>query len=107
MDEKMAVKPKRQKLKVIPSLEEIQTMAQECKKCMECVRSCPNGMDVQGAVLAAATGNFEPLKDIYNNCIGCARCESACPNDYFLHSWMVAASQTECDQEKWLVRKIG
>jgi acetyl-CoA decarbonylase/synthase complex subunit alpha len=100
----MAIKPKRKKFSIIPSKEEIQKMAQECKKCWECVRACPNGSSVMSAVQAAALGNFQPLKDIYDECIGCGRCEAACPNDFMLHSWMVAAAEEECKQENYMVR---
>ncbi|MHA1905172.1 MAG: CO dehydrogenase/acetyl-CoA synthase complex subunit alpha, partial [Candidatus Thorarchaeota archaeon] len=100
----IAVQPKRKKLKVIPSKKKIQKMAADCKKCMECVRACPNDQNVQEAVLAAQVGNFEPLREVYHDCIGCARCESACPNDYDLHSWMVAAAQQDCENESYKVR---
>ena len=100
----LAMKPIRAKKKFLPSKKAIQKMAEECKKCMECVRACPNNQNVQEAVLAAATGNMEPLREIYNECIGCARCESACPNDYDLHSWMVVAGEEDCANETYMVR---
>ena len=79
-------------------------MAEDCKKCMECVRACPNDQPIQEAVLAAQVGNLEPLREIYHNCIGCARCESACPNEYDLHSWMVVAAQEDCKKDTYKVR---
>jgi len=100
----LALKPTRRKKKYFPSKRQIQKMAEECKKCMECVRACPNDQNVQEAVLAAQTGNLEPLREIYHNCIGCARCESACPNDYDLHSWMVVAAEEDCKNETHIVR---
>ncbi len=100
----MAIMPARRKKKYFPSEKKIQKMAMDCKKCMECVRACPNDQNVQEAVLAAQTGNMQPLRDIYENCIGCARCESACPNDYDLHSWMVAVSEESCTNETHMVR---
>ncbi len=100
----LALKPTRRKKKYFPSKKQIQKMAEECKKCMECVRACPNDQNVQEAVLAAQTGNLEPLREIYHNCIGCARCESACPNDYDLHSWMVVAAEEDCKNETHIVR---
>ncbi len=100
----LALKPIRRKKKYFPSKKQIQKMAAECNKCMECVRACPNNQGVQEAVLAASTGNFQPLRDVYQNCIGCARCESACPNDFDLHSWMVVAAEEDCKNETNMVR---
>jgi acetyl-CoA decarbonylase/synthase complex subunit alpha len=100
----LAIKPARRKKKYFPTKKQIQKMAEECKKCMECVRACPNDQNVQEAVLAAQTGNFELLREVYENCIGCARCESACPNDYDLHSWMVVAAADDCKNETHMVR---
>ncbi len=100
----IALKPKRRKMKFFPSAKKIQKMAEECKKCSECIRACPNDQNVMEAVLAAQTGNMEPLREVYRNCIGCARCESACPNDYELHSWMVAVSEEDCKNETHIVR---
>ncbi|MFW9965760.1 MAG: CO dehydrogenase/acetyl-CoA synthase complex subunit alpha, partial [Candidatus Thorarchaeota archaeon] len=100
----IALKPQRRKMKFFPSAKQIQKMAEECTKCSECIRSCPNDQNVMDAVLAAQTGNMQPLRDVYKNCIGCARCESACPNDYELHSWMVAVSEEDCRNETHIVR---
>ncbi|MFX1369667.1 MAG: CO dehydrogenase/acetyl-CoA synthase complex subunit alpha [Promethearchaeota archaeon] len=100
----IALKPKRRKMKFLPTKKQIQKMAEECKKCSECIRACPNDQNVMEAVLAAQTGNLQPLRDVYHNCIGCARCESACPNDYDLHSWMVAAAEQDCKDETHIVR---
>ena len=100
----IALKPSRRKMKFFPTKKQIQAMAAECKKCSECIRACPNNQNVMEAVLAAETGNMEPLREVYKNCIGCARCESACPNDYDLHSWMVVAGEQDCKDEKFMVR---
>jgi len=100
----LAVMPKRRKMKFFPTKKQIQKMAQDCKKCSECIRSCPNNQPIMEAVLAAQTGNFEPLRDVYHNCIGCARCESACPNGYDLHSWMVVAAEKDCKDEIYKLR---
>ncbi|MFQ5833610.1 MAG: CO dehydrogenase/acetyl-CoA synthase complex subunit alpha [Candidatus Thorarchaeota archaeon] len=100
----IALHPIRKKKRILPSKAKIKKMAESCKKCMECVRSCPNDQPVQEAVLAAAVGNYEPLREVYHNCIGCARCESACPNEYDLHGWMVVAAMDECKNEKYVLR---
>lgn len=100
----LAVKPKRRKMKFFPSKKQMQKMAEECTKCSECIRACPNDQNVMEAVLAAQVGNFEPLREVYHNCIGCARCESACPNDFELHGWMAAAAEADCKEETHMVR---
>jgi len=100
----LAIKPRRRKMKFFPTKKQIQKMAMDCKKCSECIRACPNDQNVMEAVLAAQTGNLEPLHEVYKNCIGCARCESACPNDYDLHSWMVVAGEADCKDETYMVR---
>ena len=100
----LELKPKRRKMRFFPSKKKIQKMAEDCKKCSECIRACPNNQNVMEAVLAAQVGNFEPLREVYRNCIGCARCESACPNGYDLHSWMVVAGESDCKDEKYMVR---
>ncbi|MHA2352387.1 MAG: CO dehydrogenase/acetyl-CoA synthase complex subunit alpha, partial [Candidatus Thorarchaeota archaeon] len=100
----LAVKEKRRKMKFFPTKKKMQKLAEDCKKCSECIRACPNDQNVMEAVLAAQVGNFEPLREVYHNCIGCARCESACPNDYDLHSWMAAAAEADCKEETHVVR---
>ncbi|MFW9794542.1 MAG: CO dehydrogenase/acetyl-CoA synthase complex subunit alpha [Candidatus Thorarchaeota archaeon] len=100
----LAIKDKRRKMKFFPSKKKMQKLAEDCKKCSECIRACPNDQNVMEAVLAAQVGNFEPLREVYQNCIGCARCESACPNEYDLHSWMVAAAEADCKEETHVVR---
>ncbi|MHA1930576.1 MAG: CO dehydrogenase/acetyl-CoA synthase complex subunit alpha [Candidatus Thorarchaeota archaeon] len=100
----LAVKPARRKKKFFPSKKQIQKLAETCKKCMECVRACPNNLNVQEAVLAASTGNMALLREVYDDCLGCARCESACPNDFELHSWMVVVSEDSIKNEKHIVR---
>jgi len=100
----IALKPVRRKKKYFPSEKTIQKLAAECKKCMECVRACPNDQNVQEAVLAAAEGNMDLLREVYDSCIGCVRCESACPNDFELHTWMVAVSHESRKNETHIVR---
>jgi len=74
----MNVAPKRKGFKTL-TREEVSTLAQKCRNCMECVRACPNNLPIVNAVRAAAQGDFSLLGDIYPLCVGCGRCESACP----------------------------
>ncbi len=100
----MAVAPKRKKLKLLPKAEEIIEAAQECTKCNECQRACPNNQPIPEALKAAAKGDLNPLAEILEDCIGCARCDSACPNDFPLHSFMVKAGEKSLVNEKFRMR---
>jgi acetyl-CoA decarbonylase/synthase complex subunit alpha len=98
------VAPKRNKLSVIPKIEEIIEAARKCTQCNECTRACPNNMPIPDAMKEAAKGNFNPLAEILDGCIGCARCDSACPNDFPLHSFIVKAGEKELWNEKFKMR---
>ncbi|UCG37597.1 MAG: CO dehydrogenase/acetyl-CoA synthase complex subunit epsilon [Candidatus Bathyarchaeota archaeon] len=100
----IAVAPKRNKLKIIPEVEEIVSAAAECTSCNECVRACPNNQPISTAIKAAAKGDLNPLADILEECVGCARCDSACPNDLPLHSFMVKAGEGSLQKEKFKMR---
>ncbi len=100
----IAVTPKRNKFSVIPDLETIKAAGAACTGCNECVRACPNNQPIPEAMKAAAEGDFDLFREIYDNCIGCARCDSACPKDFPLHSYMVKAGEQKDLNEKFLMR---
>ncbi|UCH37155.1 MAG: CO dehydrogenase/acetyl-CoA synthase complex subunit epsilon [Candidatus Bathyarchaeota archaeon] len=100
----MAVAPQRQKFNIIPELDEIESSAQGCTQCNDCVRACPNNQPIPEAMKAAAEGDLNPLAQILENCVGCARCDSACPNDFPLHSYMVKAGEDKLLEEKYKMR---
>jgi acetyl-CoA decarbonylase/synthase complex subunit alpha len=97
----MAVAPKRNRLKVIPTAEEIVEAAKACTQCDECRRACPNDKPIPEAMKAAATGDLNPLAEILESCVGCARCDSACPNDFPLHSFSVKAGEESLTSERF------
>ena len=100
----LAVQPKRRKAGILPSKRKIVEEAKKCRKCYECVRACPNNLPIMEAVQAAAKGDLEPLRNLYDPCIGCARCESACPSGFQLHGWIVAAAKKDWAEESFMVR---
>jgi acetyl-CoA decarbonylase/synthase complex subunit alpha len=100
----MAVAPVRQKVNVIPEIDEIVSSAQECSQCNDCIRACPNNQPIPEAMKAAAEGDLNPLAQILEYCVGCARCDSACPNDFPLHSYMVKAGEDQLLEEKYKMR---
>ena len=100
----IAVAPKRQKLNIIPEIDEIIAYSQECTQCNDCMRACPNNQPIPAAIKAAAGGDLNPLAAILDNCVGCARCDSACPNDFPLHSFMVKAGEDKLVEEKFKIR---
>ncbi|MFQ6065505.1 MAG: 4Fe-4S dicluster domain-containing protein, partial [Candidatus Bathyarchaeia archaeon] len=100
----MAVAPKRNKFKIIPKIEEIIKAGEECTRCNECMRACPNNQPIPEAMKAAAKGDLNPLAEILESCVGCARCDSACPNDFPLHSFIVKAGEKQLWEEKFKMR---
>jgi len=87
------IAPIRKKYRVLPSVEEIISLAKTCRQCNMCQRSCPQDLKIPAALKAAAEGNIAPLTDLYESCIGCGRCEEACPVKLQIHSFIVKAGE--------------
>jgi acetyl-CoA decarbonylase/synthase complex subunit alpha len=83
----------RNKLKNLPTFEELIKEAKTCRQCNLCQRSCPQDLKIPAALKAAAEGNMAPLTDLYEYCIGCGRCEEACPQKLNIHSMIVKAGE--------------
>jgi len=98
------VSPKRKKRGVIPSKEEIATLARKCTQCMLCRRACPNDLPIPQAMKPAANGNLGPLNELYDDCIGCGRCESACKQKIPIHSLIVGAAEKQTREETFCLR---
>ncbi|MEK7786443.1 MAG: 4Fe-4S dicluster domain-containing protein [Chloroflexota bacterium] len=58
---------------------EIFPEASHCRNCHGCVRSCPKGIDVEGAIALAAAGHFRDAGEAFLECVMCELCDSACP----------------------------
>jgi acetyl-CoA decarbonylase/synthase complex subunit alpha len=83
---------------------EISVIAQACRDCLECVRACPNTLEVAAAVGAAKEGDYTPLALLYDLCVGCGRCESACPVSLPIISMMTKANEAAIADEKYPIR---
>lgn len=77
----LAVKPKRDQLKHLPTEEEVVEHAHACTECGWCDRACPNSLPVREAMIAAKEGNLGKLSDLFSPCMSCGRCESECERE--------------------------
>ena len=83
---------------------EISVIAQECRDCLECVRACPNNLEIAATLGAAKEGDYAPLALLYDLCVGCGRCESACPVSLPIISMMTKANEDAIVDEKYPIR---
>ena len=83
---------------------EISVIAQECRDCLECVRACPNNLEIAATLGAAKEGDYTPLALLYDLCVGCGRCESACPVSLPIISMMTKANEDAIVDEKYPIR---
>ncbi len=85
-------------------LGELSELAKKCRNCLECVRACPNNLEIAASLQAAKEGDYGPLESLYDLCVGCGRCESACPVDLPIISMITKASQQQIATEKYPIR---
>jgi len=85
-------------------LGELSELAKKCRNCLECVRACPNNLEIAATLQSAKEGDYEPLASLYDLCVGCGRCESACPVDLPIISMITKASQKQIATEKYKMR---
>ena len=85
-------------------LGELSELAKKCRNCLECVRACPNNLEIAASLQAAKEGDYGPLESLYDLCVGCGRCESACPVDLPIISMITKASQKQIATEKYKMR---
>jgi acetyl-CoA decarbonylase/synthase complex subunit alpha len=85
-------------------LGELSELAKKCRNCLECVRACPNNLEIAASLQSAKEGDYEPLASLYGLCVGCGRCESACPVDLPIISMITKASQKQIATEKYKMR---
>ncbi|HII83993.1 MAG TPA: acetyl-CoA decarbonylase/synthase complex subunit alpha, partial [Methanobacterium subterraneum] len=98
--------PEREKLKLLPELEEVQKLALECTECGWCNRVCPNNKPMMEAVVAAGTGNFSNFEELYLNdvCYSCGRCEQECERELPLMSMLAKVGEKLAKDEKFNIR---
>lgn len=102
----MKISGERENLKILPNLDEIQQMANECTECGWCVRVCPNNKPMMDAVVAAGKGDFSKLVDLYeyDECYSCGRCEQECEKDLPLISMLTKAGEYYVKDQKYNMR---
>ncbi len=100
----MKVAPMRKKLKAIPEVDEIISEANKCKKCYECIRACPQNLQIQQAIEDAAKEDLARLAELYDICIGCGRCEEVCLARLPLHSFILKAGEKKLKEEVYRIR---
>ena len=98
------VAPVRKRMNVLPTPEELVTIAKTCRQCKLCQRNCPQDFAVPPALKAAAAGDISLLTDLYEVCIGCGKCESACPQKIKIHTLIVKAGEKAMYAEDNLCR---
>jgi acetyl-CoA decarbonylase/synthase complex subunit alpha len=98
--------PEREKLKLLPELDEVQKLALECTECGWCNRVCPNNKPMMEAVVAAGTGDFSNFEQLYLNdvCYSCGRCEQECERELPLMSMLAKAGEKLAKDEKFNIR---
>jgi acetyl-CoA decarbonylase/synthase complex subunit alpha len=96
----------REKLKLLPDLDEIKEMAESCTECGWCNRVCPNSHDMMGAVVAAGNGDFSKFLDLYEYdvCYTCGRCEQECERDLPLISMLTKIGEHTVKDQKFFMR---
>jgi acetyl-CoA decarbonylase/synthase complex subunit alpha len=95
--------PKRKDFKAF-SKDQLFELVESCRSCMECVRACPNNLDIVDAIQSAKEGDLIPLAKIQDLCVGCGRCESACPEGLPIVSFLYRASAETTIEEKYPIR---
>jgi len=98
--------PEREKLKLLPELDEVQAMAVECTECGWCNRVCPNNKPMMEAVVAAGKGDFSGFEKLYLNdvCYSCGRCEQECERELPLMSMLAKVGERSSKTEKFNIR---
>jgi acetyl-CoA decarbonylase/synthase complex subunit alpha len=100
----MKIAPIRKRKNVLPTAEEVVTIAKTCTLCSQCQRNCPQDYAIPPAMKAAAAGDITLLTDLYELCIGCGRCEQVCPQKIMIHSLIIKAGEKAMYSEDNLCR---
>lgn len=88
----------------IPTDEEFKTLTSACVMCQECVKACPQNLDIDKAMEAAVGGDLSLFEALHDKCIGCGRCDYVCPKDIPILNVIEKASQKIIREEKGKVR---
>jgi len=98
------VSPKRQKFKIIPSIEEVVAYAKTCSHCGGCTKACGNDLPISDAMYAAAEGDLSLLEALADSCVGCGKCEQECKRKIPVLNLITKASEKKFKEEKSMIR---
>jgi acetyl-CoA decarbonylase/synthase complex subunit alpha len=100
----MAVKPKREKLRFLPTPKEAQKLAKRCVTCEACHRVCPVNIHISEGMDAAKEGDLSVLASYRELCVGCTRCEEACGREIPIIKMIETAAQDEIIKDNYKIR---
>lgn len=75
--------------KLQPTLKEVLNLYPDlvaCYGCNTCTKSCPQGLEVMGAVSAALRGDFATVTEKSFDCLMCSMCAARCPRGISPHN---------------------
>ncbi len=98
------IAPIRKKKTALPTLEELKAYAETCTDCRNCIRNCPQDLDISSAMVAAAKGDLSKLVHLYSHCIACGRCEDNCPQHAPILSIITSAGAEAMKNERAKMR---
>ncbi|MBW6518913.1 MAG: CO dehydrogenase/acetyl-CoA synthase complex subunit alpha [ANME-2 cluster archaeon] len=101
---KMAPIRKEMGITALPDDEEFKKLTSSCSQCGACVIGCPQGLDIDKAMEAAAGGDLTLFEELHDRCIGCGRCDFECPKGIPILNVIEKASQRVIREEKGKVR---
>ncbi|MFX1511971.1 MAG: CO dehydrogenase/acetyl-CoA synthase complex subunit alpha [Promethearchaeota archaeon] len=85
------IAPIRNKKTALPSPEQLKAFAEACTDCRNCIRNCPQDLDISSAITALSKGDISKLAQLYHSCIACGRCEDNCPQGTPILSLIISA----------------
>jgi acetyl-CoA decarbonylase/synthase complex subunit alpha len=81
--------------KKILDTEQVKSIAQKIKSRLNTESICPNGLPVDGAIEAAANGDFSLLAEVFEKCNGCGKCEIYTDNELPIIRMMQSKARRE------------
>jgi len=83
---------------------ELSEIAAACRTCGECIRACPNNLQIMEAMVAAKDGDYALIESLDDLCVGCGRCEAACPEDLPIISMITKANEEKLANQSYEIR---
>ncbi|MHA2294632.1 MAG: CO dehydrogenase/acetyl-CoA synthase complex subunit alpha [Candidatus Hodarchaeales archaeon] len=98
------VAPIRNKRSILPSAEELKAYAMSCNSCRNCIRNCPQDLNITAAIKELEIGNIKELTKVFNHCIACGRCEDNCPKGIPILNLIISAGSHVIKDQKSVIR---